>query len=87
MSGSESGAAAASASAGSSNESGLPDWLAKPQGKTLAALAVLLIAIIVVVAAARSSMNSRPRRRRPQATVIGDNTPAVTDTPRDEHKP
>jgi hypothetical protein len=32
-------------------------------------------------------MNGRPRRRRPQATVIGDNTPSVTDTPKDEHKP
>ena len=64
---------------------GASDWLAKPQGKTLAALAVLLIALIVVVAAARSSMGGR--RRRPPATVLGNNTPSVTDTPRNDTKP
>jgi hypothetical protein len=39
----------------------------------------------VVAAAARSSMGGR--RRRPQATVLGNNTPSVTDTPRNGDKP
>ncbi|HZC17363.1 MAG TPA: hypothetical protein VE309_11440 [Caulobacteraceae bacterium] len=85
---SDSSVAAASAAAASSdtpaNVGGAPDWLSKPEGKTLAALAVLAIAIIVIAAARGSMAGGRPKRR-PRATVIGDNTPAVISTPKDEY--